>query len=168
MIGFRTTSQAGTPVSLILALSSILTVSVVSPVLFGFDVLEDPAATQGSSAGQTVDSPEAVWEQVKRDSNTAWEEASETSRRAWESARDGSTRLWNQATDEETWRKAQADSEELWLKAKQESQSAWERAAESSQRAWESTRDFTLKGWEGAKSSVSGAAKGSAPASPAQ
>ncbi len=141
----------------------VLAITVASPVLHGFDVLADPAAAQAPAAGPPLDSPEAVWDQVKKDSKNAWDEASGVSQKAWKDASDESTRLWNQATDEETWRKAQKDSEELWLKAKRQSQTAWDKAADSSQRAWESTKDFTQRSWDKAKSSVTGAPAASGP-----
>jgi len=141
------------------ALALVLT--LVSPVPSAVDNLGGTATVPGTAEGAPLDSPEAVWEQLRRDSKNAWDEASAVSQKAWETAREESTHLWNQATDEDTWRKAQADSEELWRKAQQQSKSAWDKAAQQSQRAWESASDLTQRGWDKTRSAVTGSPGGS-------
>lgn len=152
-------SQGARRAATYLSLAALL--ASQSPASFGLDPLAEPAVESGNAEGPPIDSPEAAWEQFRKDSKTAWDEASAISQKAWEGARDGSTRLWSQATDEATWRKAQEESEALWRKAQEQSKAAWDQAAERSRRAWEATKDFTQKGWDRAKSTVTGS--GTAP-----
>ena len=116
-----------------------LTLALAAPV-HGVDELPQPAPG-GTRGDAPLDSPGALWNQVKEDSRNAWGEASETSRDAWGKTRDESVRVWDEATDKETWRKAKEDS----------------------QSAWEATKSFTRQSWEKAKSAVTGAPAGRSP-----
>ena len=153
----RTEQASRKPTDLFVTLSIACIVGVVS----GLACVRDASAGENAVTDQArLDSPQAIWEQAKRDSKNAWDEATETSQRAWEAARDQSTHLWEQVTDEETWRKAQEGSNRLWQNAKENSQAAWDEAAERSRQAWESTKDFSQREWERVRSAVSGAVGG--------